>query len=816
MLAKSCSLLTAAAFSTSALAQTSTVNTKKSDNESKEQLEEADLEKLAEADKEAENFLDYDEASIHTRKDARTMSLAIPAPRGQITDRFGYPFAQTKVIWYPAIQMKQFEDESDEFIIQWCREKIAKANELFGCEITVKDKQLVEHYRHRRWIPMPFKYAISTAKKDSFLKQEKLFKGVILHPIYQRVYPQKASAAHIIGYVGSKSVNLEKGPISYGDPLFWELEGRGGLEKHYNKTLSGTDGQRKLQYDSHGREVRREDFAPKPGGTVVTTIDMAWQRRAESVLRKYSRRGSFVVIDIETGEILVMASRPSYDLNLWVPYMESETYKKLLNDKSKPFYARAFQGLYPPASCFKVVTGIAALETKAIYKNTKLDCPSYIKLGNHKFWDWSKASRGPISINYATTMSNNPFFIQAALKSEKKQPGRFMTVASLLGYGKRTGLPLDGEAKGNLLSNEYTLKKYKRTIKQGDVANSAIGQGPILASPLQVAQSMAGIANDGVLPTLHLIKQIQNNKGVITMASKPQDRDQPAIDAASVKIVKSGMYSVVNERYGTGRRGSISYALLCGKTGTAQWGPPSLNQNLAWFAGYFPHKNPKYAFAVLYEGAPGETVSGGKSAAPMVPAFFNPLKGEAFWRHRLPNRAMIVDAGIPDDLVSPLGDPNHKPAKAMIVEDDLEGGTEESNAAILGSEPPKAMVVEELEDPNAPAVPLEPNSLEEPTMRTEPNSGDPMNDPSIPGLPADPAAPATGQKPPKALIIEEPSEPVEPADPPLRELPPGVSEPVEPAIEPSEPDPADPASAEPSDPTEPVEPPKPPKAVPVE
>ncbi len=789
LLTKSCSLITVAAMSISSLAQTSTVKNEITDKENKEHLEKADLEKLAEADKaEEDNFLDYDEASIHTRRDARTMSLAIPAPRGQITDRFGYPFAQTKIIWYPAIQMDQFEDESDEFIIQWCREKIAKANELFGCEIDVKDKELVEHYRHRRWIPMPFKYAISTVKKDNFLKQEKLFKGIILHPIYQRVYPQKASAAHIIGYVGSKSLKLEKGPINYGDPLFWELEGRGGLEKHYNETLSGIDGQRKLQYDSHGREVRRQDFPPKPGGTVVTTIDLEWQKRAERVLKRYSRRGSFVVIDIETGEILVMASRPSYDLNLWVPYMDNDAYKKLLNDKSKPLYARAFQGLYPPASAFKVVTGIAALETKAIYKNTKLDCPKYIKLGNHKFWDWSKASRGPISINYATTMSNNPFFIQAALKSEKKQPGRFMTVASLLGYGKRTGLPLDSEAKGNLLSNEYTLRKYKRTIKQGDIANSAIGQGPILASPLQVAQSMAGIANDGVLPKLHLIRQVQNNKGVITMASKPQDRDQPTIDPKAVHIVKQGMYSVVNEKYGTGRRGSISYALLCGKTGTAQWGPKGLNQNLAWFAGYFPHKNPKYAFAVLYEGAPGEKVSGGKSAAPMVPAFFNPLQGQAFSRHRLPNRAMIVDAGLPDDLVSPLGDPDREPAKALIVGED-----------IATDKPPKAMIVEDLDEPEAPNV-LDPENTLDPSTPIEPSNNDPLA----------PALPAEGLKPPKALIIEEPTDP---AEPPLRELPPGVVESEEPAGEPNQ---STTAAEEPSVLTEPVEPPKPPKAIPVE
>ena len=606
------------ALITLGFAQTTTVKNDPGakDKKSPEKVEKQNTEELAAEDETAEEeiFLDHDEASIRTRKDARTMTLSIPAPRGQIVDRFGYPYSQTKVIWYPALQMEQFEDESDEFIITWCRERITKANEVFGCEINVTDKALVNHYRHRRWIPYPFKFAVSTSKKDSYLKKDKLMEGLILHPIYQRVYPQHSSAAHIIGYVGSKSAHLERGPINYGDPLFWELEGRGGLEKHFDHYLRGTDGLRKLQYDSNGREVRREDIAPKPGGTVVTTIDMDWQRRAEKVLRRYCRRGAFVVIDIETGEVLVMASRPSYDLNLWVPYMKPETYKKLINDKSKPLYARAFSGLYPPASAFKVITGITALDTKAIYKTTKLECPKYIKLGNHKFWDWSKSHRGHLRISVATALSNNPFFIQAALAAERKSQGRFMTIASSMGYGTKSGLPLDSEAKGNLLTAEYTLKKYGRTIKQGDVANAAIGQGAILASPLQVAQSMAAVANNGVLPKIHLIKQIQNNKGVIVMANKPQDKEHPKIDPAAVKIVQQGMYNVVNTKYGTGKRGAISYSLLCGKTGTAQWGPQSQNQRLAWFAGYFPYRNPKYAFAVLYEGAPHERVGGGKNA----------------------------------------------------------------------------------------------------------------------------------------------------------------------------------------------------------
>jgi len=426
--------------------------------------------------------LDASKASIYTRKDARTMTLSIPAPRGQITDRFGYPFAQNTVVWYPALQMMQFEDESDEFVLTWARERIARIDEVLGTEIKISDKKILEHYKHRRWLPMPFKKVVRNWDRERI--EEEFMEGLILHPIYQRVYPQKKSAAHIIGYTGSTRRNLEEGPINYGDPLFWEMNGRSGLEQTFNKVLTGKKGLLKLQYNSKGQEMSREETPPEPGGTVVTTIDMDWQRRAENVLRKHCKRGAFVVIDVETGDVLVMASRPSYDLNLYVPFISQEDHDILTNDPGKPLFARAFQGEYPPASAFKVVTGIAALHTGGIKRYTKLECPAFIKLGNIKMYDWSRAHRGHLDAVSATTVSNNPFFIQAALACEARKPGAFMNIATQFGYGSRTGLPLQGERPGSILTEEYAQRAFKRSIKQGDIANASIGQGAMLATPL--------------------------------------------------------------------------------------------------------------------------------------------------------------------------------------------------------------------------------------------------------------------------------------------------------------------------------------------
>lgn len=359
-----------------------------------------------------------------------------------------------------------------------------------------------------------------------------------------------------------------------------------------------------------------------------------------------------------------------------------------------------------------------------------------------------------MNIVQATTLSNNPFFIQAALASENIKAGEFMNLASRLGYGSRTGLPLEGESPGSILSEEYAQRRFGRGIMQGDIANAAIGQGAILATPLQVAQSMAGVANGGVLPKLHLIKQLQNAKGVITMASKPTERNKIKISARTVGIIQEGMYNVVNAANGTGKRAALSHAVLCGKTGTAQWGPKSKEQRLAWFAGFFPLDQPKYAFAVLYEGSPHEKISGGRIAGPMVSAFFNPLEEEVIVRHQLSQKALII----PEDSVTAL-DAIIIPGKAILVDE-----VEDPDGEILNELPleaPRALIVEDdldnldnldeiLTEPAPPrAIPVE----DDPTIPANP--ADPVL-PRLRDLPQflDPVEPADEPEPPKAIPVE--------------------------------------------------------------
>ncbi len=563
------------------------------------------------------------EGAIFNRKDARTITQSIPGPRGSILDRNGAPLAQNRVAWQIGLQFRQFEKADRAFVINWARGHLATAKALYPTVLEPTDDELWNHYDQRRWLPLLISTHIGEKEKKRI--ESGLSSGLILHPVYQRYYPEGELAAHIIGYTGSVG-KLPTGPINFNEPMWEESEGRAGLELIYNDKLTGQPGMKKLLYDEQGREILKDQVKrPRPGGALVTTLNLEWQRHAEKVLADKCRRGAFVLIDVNTGEVLVMASRPSFDLNAFIPGISKTDYDALVNSPSKPLTALAFQGRYPPASSFKPIVALTALDSGEVDENTEIYCPASITIGNHTFHNHNKKSAGSIAVKQAIALSNNPWFYQVGMRLG---PNAFLNTARRLGYGERTGLPLIGEDPGLVPTNEYMLRVEKRRFMDGDSCNLAIGQGNLLSTPLQVAQGMAGIANGGVLPKLHLVLQAQDPFGRVIEQAVPSKRNWLSLDEKAIEVVREGMRDVVNSGYGTGRSAALSFTELCGKTGTAQWGPPSKDQRLAWFAGFLPFEEPRYAFAALYEGRPGERLSGGRNAAPIVKAFFEPLKAE--------------------------------------------------------------------------------------------------------------------------------------------------------------------------------------------
>lgn len=590
-----------------------------------EQVENADQAKAANA------------GAILNRKDARAITLKIPAPRGQIVDRKGLPFAQNEVAYQVALQYEQFEVADQAYVLEWARARMARIEGKVNGYVAKTDEELYDHYRHRRWLPL---YVSGQMSAEEAKKVEPILgSGLILQPVYRRMYPGGTLAAHIIGYSGSVG-KLPTGPINFNEPLWEESEGRAGFEKIFDDQLMGEDGMKRLIFDEKGNKLIEEQVRrPRPGGTIVSTLNLEWQKHAEDVLRKGCERGAMVVIDVVTGEVLVMASRPSFDLNRFIPGISNDDFVALQEDKGRPLFGRAFQSGYPPASAFKPLVALAALDEEVVYEDTMVNCPVAIQIGNHQFKNWSSVAEGPIDVRRAIARSCNTWFYQVGIDTG---PHVFLNLARRMGMGSRSGLPLVGETPGLVPDDEWMLKNEKRKILNGDTANMSIGQGSLLASPLQVAQMMAGIGNGGALPKLSLVAQVQDSRGRVVDAMVPEQRNMLGVDPQAVEIVREGMWDVVEKGYGTGRSGRLSFTTLAGKTGTAQWGPPSLQQRLAWFAGFLPHDNPRYAFAVLYEGKPGEAVSGGRKAAPMVRNFFEPFKEEIKEIIEPPKKALLV------------------------------------------------------------------------------------------------------------------------------------------------------------------------------
>lgn len=628
------------------------------------------------------------DGAIHNRKDARAITLRIPAPRGLIVDREGEPLAQNQVAYQIALQFRQFENADRDFVINWARTRLDSLQGLVKSVTPRTDDELYDHYRHRRWLPLLVTGQIS--EKEARDLESKLTSGLTLNPLYRRFYPQGEIAAHIVGYSGSVG-KMPTGPINFNEPLWEESEGRAGLEKLFNTELTGDPGMKKLLFDESGNKLLEEQVKrPRPGGTLVTTLDLDWQLLAEKTLRNGCRRGAFVVIDVVTGEVLVMASRPSFDLNSFIPGINETDFKALEADPSTPLYGRAFQSAYPPASSYKPIVALAALNNGVVTENSTIYCPAAITIGRTVFNNWSKTPEGSINVKRALARSCNTWFYQVGIDVG---PAAFLNLSRRLGFGERTGLPLIGETPGLVPSDDWMLKHEKRRILDGDTANLSIGQGSLLASPLQVAQAMAGIANGGALPKLHLIRQVQDTRGRVTQAPLPERKNWLGVDPKAVEIVRKGMSDVVNSGGGTGRSAGLSYTTLCGKTGTAQWGPKAKNQRLAWFAGFLPEDNPRYSFAVLYEGRPGERVSGGRMAAPMVKKFFEGIKSDIKDTIAPPQKALIVvdesqegaapaEEEKPEELTPdaegytrPRG--NDRPIKALPVEP-LDAGAEDA------------------------------------------------------------------------------------------------------------------------------------------
>lgn len=561
-------------------------------------------------------------ASWSTQTQARALTLSVPAPRGQIVDRHGIPLAQNRAANYLALVMPYMDKATDAEITAFARSTITKVNQVLGKNWSLLDDKVLMHYKHRRWLPLVFSVEEGLNVEITPDMEEKLKpllgSTVVLQPAYLRHYPQGATACHIIGYTG-KTRPLPTGPIVDGDPMFEEMEGREGIESAFDSDLKGQSGIVNVLFSPDGKrlseDVRR---VPSPGHNVVLSIDYNFQKYAENALKKHTTGGAMVIMDVTNGDILAMASNPGFDLNEFVPGIRQKRYDELTKDPHLPLYPRSFRGEYPPASTFKIVTALGALDSGKVDAKTQYDCPNAMEIGDRVFKNWNKEGEGSMNVVSAIKRSCNTWFYRAALEAGADY---ITNMALRLGFGERTGIPLKAEGEGFVPTNSYLLQHRGHKMLPGDLANIAIGQGMVLATPLQVCQCMAGLGDGNRIPQPRLVLQVQDMADRVVQAYEPKDRRRIDLNPDQRQTVISGMVAVVNGGGGTGHAAAIKQAEIAGKTGTAQW-RINKDQNLAWFTGFLPAGKPMFAFAVVYEGEPGEDISGGKKAAPIVSEVF--------------------------------------------------------------------------------------------------------------------------------------------------------------------------------------------------
>ncbi len=552
-----------------------------------------------------------------TRRLARTYVLGIPAPRGQITDRNGEVLAQVRVSYNLGVAFPYPQELSDAAAVRYAREQIALAERLTGRKIAVKDESIIRHYQNRGILPYDIAYDLS-AKEQEKIRAEG-GKGLALSPIYLRHYPNGPVAAHIIGYAGRANPPLET-PLQNYDLLWPEAEGREGLELTFNAQLTGKPGELTIIYNEKGEKVsERVSTPPQPGYNVITTLDLRLQKLAEKALADGARRGAVVIIDPRDGSILALASYPSFDPNFFIPAIASEDYKKLDEDPAMPMIPRAFRSAYPPGSSFKPFTALAAIESGRIPVDQQFAGPNTFSIGNIVMRNSGKLSSGMIDVSRALEESNNVWFYQMGIRA---RGAALVEWTTRLGFGRKTRIPLRAEAPGNIPDDEYMMKVHKRRLLDGDLANFSIGQGDILTSPLQIAQAMGILANQGVFYQTRLVQQVQTIDDRIIAGYDVRIVDELPISDKTMAAIRKGMVNATNGGRGTGRRAAVPNVEMAGKTGTAQWGPVSNKKYAAWYAGFVPAEEPEYAFAVLYEGNPNEQAYGGRVAAPIAGQIF--------------------------------------------------------------------------------------------------------------------------------------------------------------------------------------------------
>lgn len=526
----------------------------------------------------------------------------IIAPRGIIYDRTGKVLADTRPSFNIYLTPEDIRDFS---------QTVDGLAELLACN----REDIIEKMKDANGMPPSFPIKIkSDIPMDEVARVEAhrvYIPGISIQIEPKRNYPYGASFAHVIGYVSEVSSEEVKDRGKYRDYFPGDYIGKYGLERSYENDLRGVDGEKRVEVDAIGREVRTLDVIdPVPGHSLHLNIDLELQLSADKALQ--TRKGAAVALNPKTGGVLVMASRPGFDPNLFASGISKKDWQQIALNKAHPLQNRAIQAGYPPGSTFKILTALQALELGIINERTTFTCTGGFAYGNRVFKCWKKGGHGTVSIHRAIVESCDVYFYNVGLKLGVDRIHDFGTV---VGLGRVTGVDLPNEQKGLLPSTEWKKKRYNQPWYEGETVSVAIGQGAVWLTPIQLAQLSSFVANDGKNFKPQVVNRVVSTEGKVVKTFEPVVNADVKFKRGVIKLVKDGMQGVVNEPGGTAGASRVENVLMSGKTGTAQAGSDRVKLgDHAWFIAYAPAEDASIAMAILVEHG----LHGSSAAAPIA------------------------------------------------------------------------------------------------------------------------------------------------------------------------------------------------------
>jgi penicillin-binding protein 2 len=479
----------------------------------------------------------------------------IPPFRGMIFDRDGDMLVDNR----PSYDLYVIPED-----IQNRAELLAGFQSLIGLKPEESEKKFNGSSRKRPFEPVLIKNKLS--REDLAVIETNLFNlpGAMIQVRPQRHYIFGKFASHVIGYLGEISESqLRSGHYPENRP--GDFIGKYGVEVKWQNALNGTRGGEQVEVDAAGRKLQVITRKPPiPGANIYMTIHKELQHLAEESLK--DKRGAIVAMNPNNGEILALASGPTFDPNLFIGGIAKDEWKKIVSGKEYPLQNRAIAGLYPPGSIFKIVVALAGLEEGVIDPKEEIFCGGQFAFGDRIYRCWKKGGHGYVALHKALVESCDVYFYNLGLRLGVENIARY---AKMFGLGKRPDFDLGGDSAGLVPTKKWKSKRWGESWHAGETVSLSIGQSYLLVTPLQMVQMIAAIYNGGVLYQPKIIQRVGENEGQLYRFA-PKVTGRLRAKPEHLELIRRALYGVVNEPHGTAYRARINGVEVSGKTGTAQ------------------------------------------------------------------------------------------------------------------------------------------------------------------------------------------------------------------------------------------------------